>query len=357
MNSNINEIKLKKFWNNKKVLITGHTGFKGSWLSLILNHYGAKIIGYSLKCDDEESLFNLIKIKSILKKNIYSDIRNFKKLGYTINKYKPDVIFHLAAQSIVSESYFKPLYNYDVNIVGSVNLLEILRFYKKKITTIIVTTDKVYKYKKNLIYSEENIIGGDGDPYSTSKACIELIVSSYIKSFFKKNNNIKIATARSGNVIGGGDFSKDRLVPDIFKRKRKLIIRNPNFIRPWQHVIEPLFGYMFLAEKIHNDKIKFRIYSSGWNFGPKKSNFKSVINIVKFFLKKNEYKILKKKRIHESDILKLNSKKSEKYLKWNSFWNLDQSLKKTKDWYTAYKNNNDLIRLSIKQIKEFVKRR
>jgi len=326
---------LNKFWYKKKVFITGHTGFKGSWLSIVLKYLKSNIYGYSLK-PKKNSLFKLSKIEKKLSSNTYSDINDLTKLKKKIKSIKPDIIFHLAAQPLVLDSYKRPIETFNTNIIGTLNVLECAREVNSIKSIIIITTDKVYKIKKNnKTYNELDELGGL-DPYSASKVGSEIIVNSYIKSFFQKTRlKNKISTARAGNVIGGGDFSTNRLIPDIvssIKNKKKLIVRNPNHVRPWQHVLDPLMGYLILAEKQYKNPINTRGYA--WNFGPQKKNFKKVIDIVKFIKKIHNfnYIFLKSKKINETQILKLNSNKAIKKLKWISKWNLTQTLKNTLEW-------------------------
>ena len=326
---------LKKFWNKKKVFITGHTGFKGAWLCIILRYLNSKVYGYALK-PEKNSLFNKSQIQKKLASNIYSDISDINKLKNKIKQSKPEIVFHLAAQPLVLESYKKPLKTFSTNIIGTLNLLESIREIKSVKSVVIITTDKVYKInKKNISYKELDQLGGL-DPYSASKVGAEIIVESYIKSFFKDSGlKNRISTARAGNVIGGGDISKNRLVPDIINainRNKKINIRNPNYIRPWQHVLDPLMGYLNLAKKQYENKINNDVHS--WNFGPNKGNFKKVIDIVKYIkkLQNFEYSLVKNKSFKETNILKLNSLKAQKKLKWVSKWNLTESLNKTIEW-------------------------
>ena len=333
---NINQ--LKKFWSKKKVFITGHTGFKGSWLSIMLIYLDSTIYGYSLK-PKKNSLFNKSMISKDLKSNIYADINDIKKLKNKLKKCKPEIIFHLAAQPLVLESYKEPLKTFNTNLMGTLNLLESIRGVKSIKSVVIITTDKVYKINKNnKSYKELDVLGGH-DPYSASKVCTEIAVDSYIKSFFKNTGlQNKISTARAGNVIGGGDFSKYRLIPDIIysiNNNIKLNIRNPDHIRPWQHVLDPLMGYLTLAEKQFKNKINNNQHA--WNFGPSKNNFKKVIDIVKHIKRseKLKYTLIKNIKFKETNILKLSSLKAKKKLNWISKWNLSESLAKTLEW------NND----------------
>ena len=338
MNKNKKLVLLEKFWNKKKVFITGHSGFKGTWLCVILNLLKSNIHGYSLK-PTKKSLFNQTKISKYLSSNTYSDINNIKILKKKIGKIKPEIVFHLAAQPIVLESYKNPVETFRTNVMGTVNLLNIIRNTKSVKSVVIITTDKVYKIdKKNDSYKEDDLLGGF-DPYSTSKVAVELIVDSYIKSFFNNTNlRNKVSTARAGNVIGGGDYSKNRLVPDIIKSingEKKLTIRNPSYVRPWQHVIEPLIGYLMLAEAQYKN---FNNQEHSWNFGPRKDNFKKVnqvINIMKN-LKNFNHKIEKLNKRKETKILRLNSLKSIKRLGWKPIWNLKVTLKRVFEWNVLF---------------------
>lgn len=347
-----------RFWNNKKVFITGHTGFKGSWLSIMLNMFGSKIYGYSLK-PKKFSLFNQANCKAFLKKNIYGDINNYNFLKKELKKISPQILFHLAAQPLVSESFKNPVLTLKTNIIGTSNILDILMNIKSLKSVVIITTDKVYKIKKkNKSYNEIDQLGGK-DPYSISKVCAELVAETFEKSFFEKSFlKNRVSTARSGNVIGGGDYSKNRLLPDIVKSinlKKPVIIRNPNHIRPWQHVIEPLVGYIDLAEKQFKTK-KLDNYNA-WNFGPKKNNFVKVINIVNLLKKKFKFhiKIIKKQRFNETKVLKLSSKKSNRKLNWTNKWDLKKSLNKVMEWNELFNKNVKAKQICESQIVEYFK--
>ena len=347
----------KNFWKNKKVFITGHTGFKGTWLSLFLNLQGAHIFGYSLK-PKKLSLFNQTKSAGFCKKNFYSDINNLQKLKKNLLESRPEIIFHLAAQPLVSESYSDPVKTFNTNIIGTVNLLEAARNVNSVRSIVIITTDKVYKINNsNKGYVENDEVGGK-DPYSSSKACAEIIVNSYIESFTKKSTlKNKISTARSGNVLGGGDYSKNRLVPDILSainQNKELIIRNPQHVRPWQHVIEPLYGYILLAQKQYEKKIN--ISNHAWNFGPRKNNFVKVSKIINKInkIKKIKKVIFKKSDMKETKILKLNSNKAVKNLKWKPKWNIDQTLEKIITWNDLSKKNKNIKNICEEQIVDYL---
>lgn len=343
-----------KFWNNKKVLVTGHTGFKGTWLCLILNFFGAKIIGYSLK-QKKKSLYNIVNLKNKIYKNYYNNIKDKKKLENVILKNKPKVIFHLAAQPLVYESILNPRNTFETNINGLVNLLDILRKVKFVESVVIVTSDKVYKINKSKKYTETDELGGD-DPYSASKACKEIIIHSYLNTYNLK----RISSVRSGNVLGGGDFSKKRIVPDIINSinsKRVLNIRNPMSIRPWQHVIEPLMGYIILAQKNFLKKQK-KIKNNAWNFGPSQSNFLKVIEIVKKIekYKKFKYSISKVSTFKETKILKLNSNKSKYYLNWKSKFSINETIKLILDWNDSFIKGLDMGKVCLDQIKRYIEK-
>jgi CDP-glucose 4,6-dehydratase len=355
-----NNIKsLKKFWNNKKVFLTGHTGFKGAWLSIFLKILGAKVTGYSLKPNQQTNFFDLANIKNFIDHSIIGDIRDYSKLKKSIYKCSPDFVVHMAAQSLVRHSYENPKYTYEVNTLGTVNILDILNELNFIKAGLIITTDKVYLNKnKNLFFREQDRLGGV-DPYSSSKACAELVVNSYINSFLK-NKKIFVASVRAGNVIGGGDFSKDRIIPDYFRsfKDKKIVLRSPNSIRPWQHVLDPLYGYLLLLMKLYQKK-EYEDYS--WNFGPKRSNNKSVLNVVHKLNGhfNNSIKIIKKpilsKKYYESSVLMLDSTKARKTLGWEPRYDLKESLILVANWYKSFLQKKDLLAISKKQINSYFK--
>jgi CDP-glucose 4,6-dehydratase len=344
------------FWKNKKVLITGHTGFKGGWLSIWLKMLGAKVYGYSLSPPAGPSLFKFTKLKSYINKSYIGNIQNKIYLNKVFLKINPDILFHLAAQPSVRVSYKQSLETVKTNVLGTSNILEILKKYKKLRAVVMVATDKVYENsEKKISFKETSKLGGK-DLYSASKAASEIIVNAYNKSFFSKSK-VFIASARSGNVIGGGDWTKDRIVPDClgaFEKNKKLSIRYPNSVRPFQHVLEPIYGYIVLAEKLYKRGSKF---AEAWNFGPKKSNTTKVIDLaykIKKLMKSNsEIFVSKKKHPHEARYLSLDSSKSKKFLKWKKFLNLNQTLKLTIEWFYDYKSNANLRNTCIKQINFF----
>ena len=340
---------LKKFYNNKKVLVTGHTGFKGSWLSIWLNRLGAKIYGISLP-ENKSAMFKKCNIKQLFSnKNQYQDIRDYKKYKEKILKINPEIIFHMAAQPIVKSGYDYPINTFETNILGTANTINISRDLKFLKSLIIITTDKCYKDTKKKGYTEKDILGGY-DPYSSSKACAELITDSMRNSYFS-NSDIQVSTVRAGNVVGGGDWSDNRLVPDLIKsikNKNYFLVRNPSFVRPWQHVLDPLFGYLILATKSKK-------FSGAWNFGPQKGNV-SVEKFIQKLSKNLEIKIKivnKKENFKETNILNLNINKSMKLLNWRPKINIDLTAKLTAEWY---KNNfrfksDEMYNYTLNQIK------
>ena len=351
---------LKKFWKNKKVFLTGHTGFKGSWLCVFLNLLGAKVAGYSLKPESKLNFFDLAKINNLIKQSTIGDIRDYEKLKKSISKFSPNFVVHMAAQPLVRDSYINPKYTYEVNTLGTINVLNILNELNFIKFALIITTDKVYFNDNSKNYYKENNSLGGLDPYSNSKSCAELAVNSYNYSFLNKKN-IFVGTARAGNVIGGGDFSKDRIIPDYFRslsKRKKLILRSPNSIRPWQHIIDPLYGYLLLLMKLHQSK---KFDECSWNFGPDKSNNKSVNEVINLINKEfnNSVKVIKKNtnsnKYYESKILMLNSKKSKKTLHWRAKYNLNKSIKLTATWHKEFLANKNMLKISKKQIIDYFK--
>ena len=354
---------LQKFFKNKKILITGHTGFKGSWLTQILLNWEAKISGVALKPNTKPSLFETLELEEKIRNN-FCDIRNFKKISEIIKREKPEIIFHLAAQALVRDSYDDPLYTFDTNIIGTANILQAIKETNTVRAAVIITTDKVYKNKESGRSFKENDKLGGYDPYSASKAAAEIVIDSYIKSFFNpadynKKHKTLIASARSGNVIGGGDWQKDRLIPDIvravFEKKEKIIIRNPNAVRPWQYVLESLYGYILLAEKLYKAK---REFSGAWNFGPHNKNYLTVEELIKRalkILKRGSYGIKKDYGKHEAQLLKLDSNKAKKLLGWQSQLDIETILEFTFNWYKAFYEKKNIIDLTNQQINSFLK--
>jgi len=349
----------ESFWKNKKILITGHTGFKGSWLTIWLNKLGADITGFSKSVPTNPSLFETVNIEKDIK-SVVGDIQNYELLKETIRKYQPEIIFHMAAQSLVIKSYSNPIETFSTNVMGTVNLLYAVKETKKPKIVINITSDKCYENNESLEgYTEDDPMGGY-DPYSSSKGCAELITKSFRKSFFNSDheNNIGLASVRAGNVIGGGDWAENRLIPDIIrsiKNKENVKIRNPKALRPWQHVLDPLNGYISLAEKLWDDQTK---YSEGWNFGPEKNEVKPVSWIIEKFneIWKNKINwVVDNNELHEANNLILNCQKAKSRLGWNSKINTETALKLTIEWYTKYFDGKNMKEVTEEQIVEFQK--
>ena len=350
---------MKNFWKNKRILITGHTGFKGTWLSIWMKILGANVTGISLSPINKKNIFTIVNLKNKIDKNIYLNIKNKNKLEKVIVKSKPQIIFHLAAQPLVIESFKDPINTIETNILGTSNLLEICKNIKSLKTIIVITTDKVYsnQNKKNF-FSENDKLGGE-DIYSYSKVSVEMLVDSYRKLFFKSKKNI--LTVRAGNVIGGGDWSENRLIPDFirsYEKKTSFLIRNPKHVRPWQHVIDCLYGYILTAEKIHLKK--FHNITS-INFGPNNNNISTVKNVTnimlnRFNLKTNTVFGNKKSKFLEKSFLGLNSSLSKKLLGWAPNIALKESIDLTLNWYEKFFQKENMYEYTCKQIKNYITR-
>jgi CDP-glucose 4,6-dehydratase len=347
------------FWQGKKVFITGHTGFKGSWLCLWLHMMGADITGYSLEPPTNPSLFRLAQIDRMIN-SFTGDIRNGELLAKKLHETRPEIVFHMAAQPLVRESYKKPVETYNINVMGTVNLLNAVRDCKSVRSIVNVTTDKCYENQEWLWGYRENEAMGGFDPYSNSKACSELITASFRSSFFNpdkyQEHGVGLATARAGNVIGGGDWASDRLIPDCLQAlltKKSILIRNPNAIRPWQHVLEPLSGYLLLAQKLYQDGPR---YSEGWNFGPNEADAKPVGWIVEWICRNwnahVSYEIAKGPHPHEANYLKLDCSKAKTLLGWQPRWNLEKALTLIITWTKAYQSGGNIQEVCCSQIKE-----
>jgi len=343
-----------KFYQNKRILITGVTGFKGSWLCSWLLRLNSKIKGIGFNSKKKHKLFDSLKLSNKIQIS-YFDIRDKKKLESTIKKFRPSIIFHLAAQPIVSETFKKPYETVDVNIRGTLNILDISTRYKFIKSLINITSAHCYENKNKIKSLKENDKLGGDDPYSASKACSELIIKAYKKNFYSKKG---ISSVRASNIIGGGDWSKNRLIPDCInylRKNKKIKLRNPNHMRQWQFILEPLRGYLILANKQYSDPVKF---SSDWNFGPRAQdckNVKEVVNqIIKIYGKGSTKKI--KSKFIENRYLKLNSEKARKKLNWTPIYNVDQSLEKTIEWYNKVINNKaDPLQITNNQITDYMK--
>jgi len=353
---------LVNFFQNKKILITGHTGFKGAWLTQILLNWGAKITGISLAPNTTPNLFTALKIEDQIL-NHFVDIRNYEKIKKVISTEKPDIVFHLAAQPLVRDSYDDPLYTYETNVIGTANVLQTIKKVASVKAALIITTDKVYENKEWIYpYREIDKLGGY-DPYSASKAAADIVSQSYIKSFFNpekygKDHHTLVAIARAGNVIGGGDWSKDRLIPDIvraiYEEKREIVLRNPQSIRPWEHVLESLMGYLILARHLFDGKKEF---SQAWNFGPNDESFITVEEITQQAVQicqQGKYKIQSDQSKHEAHFLKLDASKAKSLLDWQPQLPIKEALEWTFQWYKTYYTKADQIEdFTKEQINKF----
>lgn len=347
------------FWKDKPVLITGHTGFKGTWLAIWLHELGAKVAGYALEPPTTPSIFNLTGIGQVIT-SYEGDVRDLEQLKSIIRKQRPEIVFHMAAQPLVRESYANPLETYEINVMGTANLLETIRENANVKAVVNITTDKCYENNEWLWGYRENEPLGGFDPYSSSKACSELVTAAYRRSFFQSDSGSKtaIASARAGNVIGGGDWAKDRLVPDCIRAwldQKPVSIRYPHAVRPWQHVLDPLYGYLTLAENLYLQGQKF---AEAWNFGPNEENATSVRNMVetlaKFWGDDAMLEIDPDESLHEANYLKLDCSKARSRLNWHPQWDLTTALGKTIDWYKTYQlNPEDLLEKSLEQIVDY----
>jgi len=351
----------KAFWLGKRVFLTGHTGFKGAWISIWLTELGAEVCGYALDPPTEPSLFEKAGLAARIH-SMFGDIRDRESLKRALETAKPEIVIHMAAQPLVRLSYEEPLLTYETNVMGAANLLEAVRGCESIRAVVLVTTDKCYENKEwDWGYRENEPLGGY-DPYSSSKACAEIVAAAYRSSFFNskdygRTHNVAIATARAGNVIGGGDWAKDRLVPDIVKaigEGRKVLIRSPESIRPWQYVLEPLAGYLLLAEKLYTKGVE---YAEAWNFGPYDSDAKPVGWIVEQLCKRwpgaTGFEFDTAPKPHEASYLKLDCSKAINRLGWQPTWNLGTALEKIVDWNLAYIQNEDMYMITTRQIQSF----
>ena len=343
------------FWKGKKVLLTGHTGFKGSWLTLWLRHLQAEVSGISLPAQ-QPSHFDIAHIEEEIT-SYYCDITEPSKLPTLIQTIEPEIIFHLAAQALVRPSYNDPVSTFATNIMGTVHLLDAARQCNSVQSVVIITSDKCYENQEWLWGYRENDVLGGKDPYSCSKACAELVVNSYRHSYLDKQN-INVATARAGNVIGGGDWGKDRLLPDLlssFSNKKPVIIRNPKATRPWQHVCEPLSGYLNLAQKLSENG---SAYAQAWNFGPSDNANKTVSWIADYVQQKLPdslpWKTSDEDNPPESQILKLDNSKAGTNLGWHPILSVDQALDWTVDWHQAWLNKQEMKEFTLNQIQDFI---
>jgi len=344
-----------EFWNGKRVFLTGHTGFKGSWLSIWLSHMGCTVLGYALSPNTSPSLFDVAKVNKMVDSKI-GDIRNQELLYESMVNFNPEILIHMAAQPLVRYSYDNPIETYEVNVIGTAKVLEVARSCNNLKAIINITTDKCYEnvgFDKS--YKESDPMGGY-DPYSSSKGCAELVASSYRRSYLS-DLGIGIASVRAGNVIGGGDWATDRLIPDIvrsFQKNDPVIIRNPKATRPWQHVLEPLSGYLILAQKLYNNS---DYYSEGWNFGPMDYDIKPVDWILVKMIAEwpgSSWELDKGSSPHEAGFLKLDISKAAFELGWRPLWGLGLTLKKIILWHKAYNEEEDMQLYCINEIKNYI---
>jgi CDP-glucose 4,6-dehydratase len=346
-----------EFWKGKRVLITGHTGFKGGWLSHWLKMLGSEVCGYALAPGSEPNLFSSIGVGEQIR-SVIGDIRDREFFTKIVGEFKPELVFHLAAQSLVRRSYRQPVETYETNVLGTVNLFEAVRSVENVRAVVAVTTDKVYENREwDWPYRENDVLGGF-DPYSNSKACTEMLTAAYRNSFFTDGGTL-VATARAGNVIGGGDWAEDRLIPDVFRSLifgENLVIRNPGSIRPWQHVIEPLSGYMMLAERLYAGD---RPFATAWNFGPGEEDSKSVSWILETIRtawdEAVKWEIRPDSQLHEAGTLKLDATKARTQLHWRPKLRTDEAVKLTGEWYREFKNKGDLQEMTSRQIDLYMK--
>jgi CDP-glucose 4,6-dehydratase len=343
------------FWRGKRVLLTGHTGFKGSWLSLWLASRGARVAGYALEPPTAPSVFELAGVGQDVD-DIRGDVRDADAVRNAIAQHRPDVVFHLAAQPLVRHSYDAPIETYAVNVMGTAHVLEACRRTGSVRVAVVITTDKVYENAEWLWGYRENDRLGGHDPYSNSKACAELVTAAYRDSFFA--NGTAVATARAGNVIGGGDWARDRLVPDAMKafaEGRTLRIRNPQAVRPWQHVLEPLAGYLMLAERLWDD----RSFAGAWNFGPSDDDARPVAQVVErlaaLWGANAAVELEQGEKRHEAQLLKLDSSKARTSLQWKPRLDLDTALERVVEWYRLHASGGDVRALTLAQIDSYEK--
>ncbi|TGN39969.1 CDP-glucose 4,6-dehydratase [Marinobacter confluentis] len=344
------------FWRGKKVFVTGHTGFKGSWLSLWLQSMGAQVKGFALEPPTAPALFNEAKVAEGMESEI-GDIRDLAAVSNAMKAFNPDILFHMAAQPLVRFSYREPVETYSTNVMGTVHVLEAARHCPSLEAIVNVTTDKCYENREWIWgYREHEAMGGH-DPYSNSKGCSELVTAAYRNSFFNKPDSASVASARAGNVIGGGDWADDRLIPDIlraFERGQPVVIRNPSAVRPWQHVLEPLSGYLVLAEKLYTEG---QAFAEGWNFGPKDEDVQPVEwilgHMVKHWGEGASWQLDEGPQPHEAQLLKLDVSKANCILEWQPRWPLAKALEMIVEWHQWWLGQGDARQITLDQIEQY----
>lgn len=349
------------FWSDKTVLLTGHTGFKGAWLSLWLTQLGARVVGYSLPPQTEPSLFELAQVANGID-SIEGDIRDLDRLRSVVSKHQPDIVIHMAAQALVRYSYRQPVETYATNVMGTVHLMEVARETESIRVVLNITSDKCYQNNEWVWGYRENEPLGGYDPYSSSKACAELVTSAYRQSYFTGLNpatGAQVGSARAGNVIGGGDWAEDRLIPDAvraFLQNRPIMIRRPNAVRPWQHVLEPLSGYLLLVERMWEHRSEF---DQAWNFGPQGHETRPVqwviARIIELWGGTASMEVDTSAPLHEAGLLSLDCSKARSILGWAPRLSLDKALEWTVDWYKAYQRKQDMYAVSLEQINQYQK--
>ena len=345
----------REFWRDKRVFLTGHTGFKGGWLALWLTDMGAQVHGYALAPPTQPNCFSICGLQDLLRSSTIADVRDAAALGQAVRAARPDIVLHLAAQSLVRYSYSAPLETYGVNVMGTANLLEAVRQTQGVKAVVNVTSDKCYENREWVWPYRENEALGGSDPYSSSKGCAELVTAAYRRSYLDIAG-IHLASARAGNVIGGGDWAADRLIPDFLRAVdagKTLIVHSPHATRPWQHVLEPLAGYLTLAEKLCTDG---REFAEAWNFGPHEAETRSVQWIVEYLstqIPGTSWQSDSAPQPHEASHLKVDSSKANARLGWSQRWNLESALGKTLDWHQAWKRGADMRAISLAQICDY----
>jgi len=351
---------LKNIYSGKRVLITGHTGFKGSWLGLWLHSLSAVVAGYSLDPPTTPSMFQITQLADVIE-DYRGDVRDYNLLKDVLNEFKPEIVFHLAAQPLVLQSYVEPRETFEVNVAGTVNVLDALRYTSSVKAIIVVTSDKCYENTESLYpYRETDALGG-GDPYSASKAAAEIVCQSYRRSFFKKTG-IGLASARSGNVFGGGDWADNRLIPDAMRGinlREPVTLRNPNSIRPWQHVLEPTYGYLLLGRYLSDQSIDYEHFAEAWNFGPNKESCLTTRELLDEFFDAygegswQEDVSTGQATVSEATLLRLANDKAFQCLGWSPRWNMKKAVEKTVEWYKSFAAGDNMRQATLSNIKEY----